>query len=72
MPEDTLRLYADQAALDARLMFQRMLAGWARDVLVLRLRGLDRPTYLGFDADPANSPASTYGAYPDDDYLCED
>lgn len=76
MPEDTLRRYADQAALDARLMFQRMLAGWARDVLVLRRRGLDRPAYLGFDEDPAigpaNSPARPGAAYPDEDYFCGD
>ncbi len=72
MPEDTLRRYADQVALDARLMFQRMLAGWAQDVLELRRRGLDRPAYLGFDEDPAIGPACPGGAYPDEDYLCGD
>ncbi|MCA9281296.1 MAG: hypothetical protein H6812_02075 [Phycisphaeraceae bacterium] len=28
---------------ESRLMFQRMLAPWAQDVLSLRARGLDRP-----------------------------
>lgn len=32
---------------ETRLMFQRMLASWASDVLSLRQRGLDRPRHHG-------------------------
>lgn len=35
------------AVMDAKRMFQRMLSGWAMDVLELRRTGMDRPSFRG-------------------------
>jgi hypothetical protein len=39
------RTEASMAEAEARRLFQRVLAGWAMDVLALRRAGLDRPTW---------------------------
>lgn len=44
MDDHTLSFEAERAAIEARLMFQRMLTGWAMDVLTLRKQGLDAPS----------------------------
>jgi len=43
-----------EAFMNARAMFQRVLSGWATDVLALRRRGWDRPCMrLNAGAAPA-------------------
>lgn len=49
MPEQqntspTLALSNTDAVREARAIYQRVLAGWAMDVLELRRGGLDRPS----------------------------
>ncbi|HYD01001.1 MAG TPA: hypothetical protein VEB22_07215 [Phycisphaerales bacterium] len=39
----------------AKAMYRRMLAQWAQDVLILRAKGLDRPTW------PRSSPINGLG-----------
>lgn len=39
------RTEASMAEAEAKRLFQRVLAGWAMDVLMLRHAGLDRPTW---------------------------
>lgn len=39
----TGRTISAEAERQARVMFERILTGWAMDVLALRRRGLDRP-----------------------------
>lgn len=55
MTEIGLRRAADgDPTATARRMFERVLTGWAMDVLSLRRRGLDRPGYrLGCGMPPA-------------------
>lgn len=40
----TGRTHSAEAEQLARVMFERVLAGWAMDVLALRRRGLDSPS----------------------------
>lgn len=36
---------ASEQVAKAKSMYRRMLAQWAQDVLILRAKGLDRPTW---------------------------
>lgn len=42
-----LQVITQAAPSEVRRMYHRVLAGWARDALSLRRRGLDRPTARG-------------------------
>ncbi|HVU62546.1 MAG TPA: hypothetical protein VHC70_01120 [Phycisphaerales bacterium] len=46
-----------EAHMNARAMFQRVLSGWAMDVLALRRRGWDRPCMrlAGTETDRADA-----------------
>lgn len=44
MDETVYSFEAERAVFEARAMFQRVLTGWAMDVLALRREGLDTPT----------------------------
>ncbi|HZW06333.1 MAG TPA: hypothetical protein VFF65_04350 [Phycisphaerales bacterium] len=46
---------ATERIANAKSMYRRMLAQWAQDVLILRARGLDRPTW------PRSSPVTGLG-----------
>lgn len=46
---------ATEQVATAKAMYRRMLAQWAQDVLILRAKGLDRPTW------PRNSPVGAKG-----------
>lgn len=42
-------------------MYRKVLAGWAQDVLLLRARGLDRPTWqppARYELAPAPAPSN--------------
>jgi hypothetical protein len=45
MEDHALSVDAELARLEAQQMFQKMLTGWAWDVLQLRRAGLDVPTH---------------------------
>lgn len=46
---------ATEQVAKAKAMYRRMLAQWAQDVLILRAKGLDRPTW------PRSSPVKGLG-----------
>lgn len=46
---------ASEQVAQAKAMYRRMLAQWAQDVLILRAKGLDRPTW------PRSSPVRGLG-----------
>ena len=46
---------ATEQVATAKAMYRRMLAQWAQDVLILRAKGLDRPTW------PRSSPVGGKG-----------
>lgn len=53
MPETTTDNRSnDDAVREARAIYQRVLSGWAMDVLTLRREGLDKPTFRGIDDAP--------------------
>lgn len=58
VPTSLRRTPASDPSAAARIMFERMLAAWAMDVLALRRRGLDRPGRRGvIGLAPAAPPA---------------
>ncbi len=57
MTESGLRRAVDtDPCAAARRMFERVLTGWAMDVLSLRRRGLDRPGYRLARGTPPATP----------------
>ena len=46
---------ATEQVATAKAMYRRMLAQWAQDVLILRAKGLERPTW------PRSSPVKGLG-----------
>jgi len=54
MDEHALSVVAQSAKVEAQILFNRTLTGWAMDLLALQQTGLDTPTYRPLTVDDSD------------------